>query len=136
MVAVACFALTSMPASSILFMTSSHAHDAFVVLQPCCKACANCEEPLLLMQVTRKKNIVFEGTLTSLRRVKEIVKSVDHGNECGVGCKDFIGWEDGDKIDAFELTRRRRRLDDKMEARKAPTVSDEFADENFGELPY
>ena len=66
----------------------------------------------LLFQVHRGKKTVYEGTLSSLRRVKETVKEIDQGNECGVGCKEFIGWEAGDKIEAFELVSKRRTLED------------------------
>lgn len=69
-------------------------------------------DAVLVMQVMRGKKTAYEGTLTSLRRVKESVKEIDQGNECGVGCKDFIGWEEGDKIQAFELVSKRRTLED------------------------
>jgi len=65
-----------------------------------------------VMQVMRGKKTAYEGTLSSLRRVKESVKEIDQGNECGVGCKEFIGWEEGDKIQAFELVSKRRTLED------------------------
>ena len=66
----------------------------------------------MLFQVHRGKKTVYEGTLSSLRRVKESVKEIDQGNACGVGCKEFIGWEAGDKIEAFELVSKRRTLED------------------------
>lgn len=66
--------------------------------------------------VMRGKKSVYEGNLSSLRRVKESVKEIDQGNECGVGCKGFIGWEDGDKIQAFELVSKRRTLEDVVAA--------------------
>ena len=56
--------------------------------------------------VTRGKEVVFEGRLDSLRRVKETVKEVSNGNECGVG-SEFAGWKEGDKIDAYELVTKR-----------------------------
>ena len=65
-----------------------------------------------VMQVLRGKKTAYEGTLSSLRRVKESVKEIDQGNECGVGCKGFIGWEEGDKIQAFELVSKRSTLED------------------------
>ena len=65
-----------------------------------------------VMQVMRGKKTAYEGTLSSLRRVKESVKEIDQGSECGVGCKGFIGWEEGDKIQAFELVSKRRTLED------------------------
>lgn len=70
------------------------------------------DETYLLFQVHRGKKTVYEGTLSSLRRVKESVKEIDQGNECGVGCKEFVGWEAGDKIEAFELVSKRRTLED------------------------
>ena len=65
-----------------------------------------------MFQVHRGKKTVYEGALSSLRRVKESVKEIDQGNECGIGCKGFIGWETGDKIEAFELVAKRRTLED------------------------
>ena len=71
---------------------------------------------------------MFEGNISSLRRVKEIVKSVENGNECGVGCKDFSSWEDGDKIEAFEVVNRRRTLEDKV-APRSFQIPDEWLED-------
>ena len=81
-----------------------------------------CNESYLLFQVHRGKKTVYEGTLSSLRRVKESVKEIDQGNECGVGCKEFIGWEAGDKIEAFELVSKRRTLEDIVAAPQMAAV--------------
>ena len=72
--------------------------------------CYDDVEPLL--QVKRKRKIVWEGNVTSLRRVKENVDTVEQGNECGVGCKDFNGWQEGDSIEAFRLVEKKRTLED------------------------
>ena len=42
--------------------------------------------------------MVFEGPLTSLRRVKDDVKEVGHGLECGVRTDGFSSWKDGDTV--------------------------------------
>jgi len=42
--------------------------------------------------------VVFEGPLTSLRRVKDDVKEVSHGLECGLRVDGFTGWRDGDMV--------------------------------------
>eukprot|EP00891_Asterochloris_glomerata_P001672 jgi/Astpho2/1672/fgenesh1_pm.00032_%23_8_t len=62
--------------------------------------------------VKRKRKIVWEGNVTSLRRVKETVETVEQGNECGVGCKEFNGWQEGDSVEAFRLVEKKRTLED------------------------
>ena len=52
----------------------------------------------------RKKRVVFEGDVTSLRIVKDNVSEVQEGSECGLGCEDFEHWEVGDKIQAFSVS--------------------------------
>ena len=54
----------------------------------------------------RGKETVWEGTLVSLRRIKEIVKEVSAGLECGIG-SEFAQWKEGDKVEAYELVTRR-----------------------------
>ncbi len=56
------------------------------------------------VQVTRKKRVVFEGDVTSLRIVKDSVSEVQEGSECGLGCETFERWEVGDKIAAFSVS--------------------------------
>ncbi|CAN6454839.1 unnamed protein product [Victoria cruziana] len=64
------------------------------------------------VQVTRNGNTVHTGVLDSLRRVKEMVKEVSLGLECGVGMEDFIDWEVGDRIEAFNVVQKRRTLEE------------------------
>lgn len=54
-------------------------------------------------QVTRNKRMVFEGPVNSLRRIKENVKEVTQGLECGLGVAGFSDWEVGDVIQASFL---------------------------------
>lgn len=75
-----------------------------------CQGCNRCLG--YSVQVKRNRKQVWEGELSSLRRVKESVSEISQGNECGVGCKAFIDWAEGDKIEAFELVSKRRTLED------------------------
>ena len=65
--------------------------------------------------VTRGKEVVFTGRLDSLRRVKEVVKEVNNGTECGAG-SEFSGWKEGDKIEAYDLVTKRIILPFKQDA--------------------
>ncbi|WP_448564527.1 translation initiation factor IF-2 [Trichothermofontia sp.] len=62
------------------------------------------------IRVHRRDTIVYEGTLDSLRRVKEDVKEVNSGYECGIGVDSFSDWEDGDIVEAFRMVTKRRTL--------------------------
>ena len=54
----------------------------------CCCAC----------QVKRGRATVHEGRIASLRRVKDDVKEVSAGLECGMGVEGFTAWKEGDTI--------------------------------------
>jgi translation initiation factor IF-2 len=66
--------------------------------------------------VKRGKKVVFEGPLTSLRRVKDDVKEVSHGLECGIRVDGFTGWREGDAVTAFAVAEKRRTLEEAAEA--------------------
>lgn len=66
-----------------------------------------------VIQVFRgRKTVVFEGTLTSLRRVKDDVKEVESGVECGVSLEKFKEWEEGDRIEAFDVIQKKLTLEE------------------------
>ena len=65
-----------------------------------------------VMSVKRGKRTVYEGKLSSLRRVKDDVKEVESGTECGVSTDAFRDWEVGDKIEAFELVEKKLSLEE------------------------
>lgn len=48
--------------------------------------------------------ILYEGKLTSLRRVKDDVKEVSKGLECGLRVDGFASWREGDHITAFQAS--------------------------------
>ncbi|KAK6911120.1 Translational (tr)-type GTP-binding domain [Dillenia turbinata] len=64
------------------------------------------------IQVVRNGKIIFVGALDSLRRVKEMVKEVSAGLECGIGSEEFDDWEAGDIIEAFETAQKKRTLEE------------------------
>lgn len=62
------------------------------------------------LRVVRGGQVVYTGKLDSLKRMKDDVKEVASGFECGIGIDDFNGWQEGDIIDAFKLVTKRRTL--------------------------
>ncbi|KAJ0452859.1 putative protein-synthesizing GTPase [Helianthus annuus] len=64
------------------------------------------------VRVQRKGKTLFVGVLDSLRRIKEDVKEVNAGLECGIGVDDFNEWEEGDVIEAFNSIQKRRTLEE------------------------
>jgi len=64
------------------------------------------------VQVKRGEDkVVFEGTLTSLRRIKDVVKEVERGLECGIIASGFNEWKEKDSITAYELVEKFQTLD-------------------------
>jgi translation initiation factor IF-2 len=45
--------------------------------------------------------VVYEGTISSLRRFKDDVKEVTTGFECGIGIENFNDVKVGDVIEAY-----------------------------------
>ncbi|XP_011082825.1 translation initiation factor IF-2, chloroplastic [Sesamum indicum] len=64
------------------------------------------------IRVLRKGKEVHVGVLGSLRRVKEMVKEVNAGLECGIGIEEFGEWEEGDIIEAFNTVQKKRTLEE------------------------
>ncbi|MEO1690545.1 MAG: translation initiation factor IF-2 [Cyanobacteria bacterium J06631_6] len=62
------------------------------------------------IRVRRGNKIVHEGDLSSLKRMKDDVKEVNTGFECGIGAAKFSDWKEGDIIEAYELVLKRRTL--------------------------
>ncbi|KAF9588982.1 hypothetical protein IFM89_017661 [Coptis chinensis] len=64
------------------------------------------------LKVVRNGKTVYVGVLDSLRRVKEMVKEVSAGLECGMGMDDYVDWESGDVIEAFTTVQKQRTLEE------------------------
>ena len=69
------------------------------------KAIRNCKA-----RVRRKGELLYTGTLDSLKRMKEDAKEVNAGYECGIGLDDFKDWQEGDIIETYRLITKRRTL--------------------------
>ncbi|HEX7541184.1 MAG TPA: translation initiation factor IF-2 [Anaerolineales bacterium] len=55
------------------------------------------------IRITRGKDIVFEGEVSSLKHEKEDVREIRTGFECGIGLKNFSDIQVGDVIECYLL---------------------------------
>ncbi len=62
------------------------------------------------VRVKRGSEVVYEGNLDSLKRMKDDAKEVNSGFECGIAVGGFNDWKEGDIIDAFKMVSQRRTL--------------------------
>jgi translation initiation factor IF-2 len=62
------------------------------------------------VRVRRGGKLVYEGVLDSLKRMKEDVREVNSGYECGINIDKFHDWVEGDVIEAFQMVTKRRTL--------------------------
>lgn len=64
------------------------------------------------VRIVRKGKTIHIDVIDSLRRVKEEVKEVGAGLECGIGVDGFNDWEVGDVIEAFNTVKKQRTLEE------------------------
>ncbi len=57
-----------------------------------------------LIRVIRSKEVIWQGKIASLKRVKEDVKEVTKGLECGILLENFTNLKEGDILQAYEIT--------------------------------
>jgi translation initiation factor IF-2 len=69
------------------------------------KAVRNCR-----VRIRRGNEVIHEGNLDSLKRVKDDVKEANAGYECGIGLGHFNSWQEGDIIETFKMVSKRRTL--------------------------
>lgn len=62
------------------------------------------------LRVRRGNQVIHEGVVESLKRIKEDAKEVNAGYECGIGAAKFHEWKEGDIIEAYQMTMKRRTL--------------------------
>lgn len=62
------------------------------------------------IRIRRGNNLLHEGNLDSLKRMKEDAREVNAGYECGIGLDNFSAWEVGDIIEAYRMISKRRTL--------------------------
>jgi translation initiation factor IF-2 len=62
------------------------------------------------VRVRRNNKVIYEGVLDSLKRMKEDVREVNAGYECGIGIDKYNEWAEGDIIEGFQMVTKRRTL--------------------------
>jgi len=62
------------------------------------------------VRLLRDNVIVFEGSLSSLKRFKDDVKEVEKGYECGIGLEKFSDVKTGDVMEFFKIDKLARKL--------------------------
>ncbi|MCH7819647.1 MAG: translation initiation factor IF-2 [Candidatus Marinimicrobia bacterium] len=65
-----------------------------------------------MINLLRDEQMVSQGTISSLKRFKDDVKEVAEGFECGITLEGVNGIEEGDIIQIYEITDRKRTLDE------------------------
>ena len=55
------------------------------------------------VRLLRDNVVIYEGKLSSLRRIKDDVRDVATGYECGIGLENYNDIKIGDLIEAFEI---------------------------------
>lgn len=58
----------------------------------------------------REGTVIYDGKITSLKRIKEDATTVDKGYECGIGLENYNDVKVGDIVEAYELTEERTTL--------------------------
>ena len=56
------------------------------------------------MRVVRNQEVIWKGSISSLKRVKEDVREVTKGMECGILLNGFSDFKEGDILQAYEVT--------------------------------
>ena len=54
-------------------------------------------------RVRRKKELIYNGEVASLRHFKEDVREIKAGMECGIKLDNFIDFDEGDEIEIYEI---------------------------------
>ena len=57
-----------------------------------------------MMRVVRGKDTIWKGNISSLKRVKEDVREVQKGLECGIVLANFQEMQENDILEAYEIT--------------------------------
>jgi len=65
------------------------------------------------VRLLRDGLVIYEGTIASLKRLKDDVREVDQGYECGIGLENFNDIKVGDIIEAYKIVEIKQKLDTK-----------------------
>jgi translation initiation factor IF-2 len=62
------------------------------------------------VRLLRDGLVIYNGTILSLKRIKDDVRDVESGYECGIGLENFNDIKVGDVIEAYKLVETKRKL--------------------------
>lgn len=62
------------------------------------------------VKVLRGDNVIYDGTISSLKLVKKDVSEMRKGTECGMAFEDWEGFEVGDQVQCYEEKQEKRYL--------------------------
>jgi len=62
------------------------------------------------VRLLRDGLVVYNGSILSLKRIKDDVRDVESGYECGIGLENFNDIKVGDVIEAYKLVETKRKL--------------------------
>lgn len=63
------------------------------------------------VRLIRDGVVIYEGTLSSLKRFKDDVREVQNGFECGIGMENYDDIKVGDQFEAYEIIETARKLE-------------------------
>jgi translation initiation factor IF-2 len=63
------------------------------------------------IRVKRNQMVMYNGKLSSLKKVKEDVEEVRSGSECGILIFNFSQWQNKDEVESYELIPKEKTLD-------------------------
>ena len=61
-----------------------------------------------LIRLTRNSALVHEGKISSLKRLKDEVKEVKTGYECGIAIDNYQDMKVGDVIEAYQMVEEKK----------------------------
>ncbi|MBS1495040.1 MAG: translation initiation factor IF-2 [Bacteroidetes bacterium] len=62
------------------------------------------------IRLLREGLVIFDGNIASLKRIKDDVREVDAGYECGIGLENFNDIKVGDVIEGYKIVETKRKL--------------------------
>jgi len=62
------------------------------------------------VRLLRDGFVIYNGTIASLKRIKDDVREVESGYECGIGLENFNDIKVGDTIEAYRIVETKRKL--------------------------
>lgn len=62
------------------------------------------------VRLLRDGFVIFDGTISSLKRIKDDVREVESGYECGIGLENFNDIKVGDIIEGYKIVETKRKL--------------------------